>query len=91
MTENPRSTLLRRARRSTAGIVLGTLAGTGLLTVAIATTAQQVAGQDPIGTPTTEQPDGSSGTSGGSGFGSSASGVGPGTGSGSSDGGSHAS
>ncbi len=45
MTENPRTSLLRLARRRTAAIVLGTLAGTGLLTVGIAATAQQAAGQ----------------------------------------------
>ena len=39
MTDNPRSILLQRARRRTAAIVIGALAGTGLLTVGIAATA----------------------------------------------------
>ena len=47
MTDNPRSTLLRRARRRTAAIVIGTLAGTGLLTVGIAA-AQGAFGDEPV-------------------------------------------
>ena len=49
MTDNPRSTLLQQARRHTATIVIGTLAGTGVLTVGIAATAAAGAhaGDDP--------------------------------------------
>ncbi len=46
MTDNPRSILLQRARRRTAAIVIGTLAGTGMLTVGIAATTQQASGQN---------------------------------------------
>lgn len=96
MTENPRTSLLQRARRRTAAIVIGTLAGTGLLTVGIATTAQQAAGHD-SGTPrartddTSESSSTSDSTSEGTSDAQPPVGVSSGTGSGTSDGGTHSS
>ena len=99
MTDNPRTTLLHRARRRTAAIVLGTLAGTGLLTIGIAATAQQAS--DAGGGTTSDQSSGTrSGDTSGSGSDSSSGsssdgrqsgGVSPGTSSNGSDGGTHSS
>jgi hypothetical protein len=91
MTDNPRTSLLRLARRRTAAIVLGTLAGTGLLTVGIAATAQQAAGED--GGPTNDTISGSTSgtTSGGTSDTQQSGGVSSSTGSGASDGGTHSS
>jgi hypothetical protein len=91
MTENPRSILLQRARRRTAAIVMGALAGTGLLTAGIAATAQQASGLH-TGTPgdtTSGSTSGGQQASGSSG--DSTGGVSSSTGSGSSDGGTHSS
>lgn len=105
MTENPRTALLQRARHRTAAILIGTMAGTGLLTVGIAATAQQAAGHD-SGTPRATTDDNSESTSGDSSESTSddssgrtsgtsdaqpPSGVSSGTGSGTSDGGTHSS
>jgi len=92
MTENPRTSLLRLARRRTAAIVIGTLAGTGLLTVGIAATAQQASSQDG-GTPSDTTSGGTSGTGSDNSFGAyqSGGGVSSSTGSGGSDGGTHSS
>jgi hypothetical protein len=88
MTQNPRPPLLHRARRRTAAIVIGTLAGTGVLTAALAASAQQATVSEPTGSTgtTTRQGTGSADTSG-----SSSSGVGSSTSSGSSQGGSSSS
>lgn len=102
MTENPRTSLLRRARRRTAAIVLGTLAGTGLLTVGIAATTQQATGDDGDTTSDTTSEssehtsddtsdDTSEDTSGSTSDTQQPSGVSPGTSSGKSDGGTHSS
>ena len=97
MTENPRTSLLQRARHRTAAILIGTMAGTGLLTIGIAATAQQAAGHDG-GTPraTTDDTsestsDDTSGRTSGTSDAQPPSGVSSGTGSGSSDGGTHSS
>ena len=46
MIDKTRSTLLQQARRHTSTIVIGTLAGTGVLTVGIALTADGAFGDD---------------------------------------------
>lgn len=97
MTDNSRSSLLRRARTRTAGIALGALAGTGLLTLAIATTSQQAASGTvddtggTTGSTTRSGSSGSSSTSSDSSGSSTGSGVGSSTSSGSSDGGTQSS